>query len=153
MQYAFNRGILVCHDSAPWSLTLMLLYPCSLSVKIYTSWARMLSKPFWVKILSNVTYHLHSFIHSALCSNRMLILVVIIVKRKTYIVAYLHLNELSSVISALIILSIICHLPQLCLYLSDITWCMWHIFHCAEDCGSEWPEKYAGLHTMQFVWM
>ncbi len=29
-----------------------------------------------------------------------------------------------------LILSIICHLSQLCLYLSDTMWCMWHILLC-----------------------
>ncbi len=35
------------------------------------------------------------------------------------LVQYLHLNVLSSVIAPFVILSIICHLSQLCLYLSD----------------------------------
>ncbi len=56
---------------------------CSLSAKIWsTSWARLYSETFYGYSHSNVTYHLHSFIHSALCINNILI---VHGSRKTYV--------------------------------------------------------------------
>ncbi len=128
--------------------------PHRLIAKIWSkSWARTLSKPFWGQIHSNVTYHLHSFIHLDICSDSIFINILIICRsRKTNTVLALTCLSLS-VITVLVILSIICHLSQLCLYLRKTLWRMWHIFPCAEDCGSEWPEKHAGLHTAKSHWI